>query len=928
MSINNKETSFSEEFKNRIVEKNIGYVSDETINNFLLLLETELRAFHFSTSAENNVSRILDSLFDRSSFIKNSLNYPHYCKLLSAIASNSNYLCDVVVREPHLLNWLLHSDALKSKVNQKLFLLELKKSIEHLSGFAAKVRTLKAIKRREILRIGVKDILGISNLKQVTKELSIVAKCISNLLFEISLKNILEKKNLSSYKINYALVALGKLGAEELNYSSDIDLMLFYETRKKDFHLEQNLLSEAIKLFIESASRNDEAGFLYRVDFRLRPDGKASPLCGQLREYLHYYETRGEDWERQMLIKASYTAGSKILFKKFYDYLTPFIYPKYFSQSPLEQINRLRKNYLNKLSDDENIKLSFGGIRDIEFSVQALQLINGGDKKSLRKKDTLSALASLNKLKLISSLEYTSLRVSYIFFRRVEHFLQLMNDRQTHTIPADGALLNALVAYFNCSSAEKLFSKLNEHKKNVAYFYAEVFNVVNQPTIEQTETMFDNFLDKQRAKKNWMYLKEGIGLLGKREFDQYALTAFSKISSAIMNEISKQKEKDLYLENFARIIRSAKIPSIWYESFSNAKMFEAFTKLILNSQYSVELFAEDYTLRDHFLSGKVFTKITDESAVMLSPKQLQFILAVQFTLGLIDWYEFSTIKQNYLLQIIRKYFSENLESQKCLVVCAGSFGSNELTFHSDIDLLFICYDKFYIADAQKDFVIHLNEIRKILSPWNVDLRLRPEGKSSQLVWELEAYKNYLQTRARVWELQSLLKIKFICGDEEKYLELTNSLREKMFSLDKKFLREEILSMRKKLLPNMIGKNIHLKKSHGGITDIHFIADYFSLRSPNAIKTEKELSLLQRIEILFLAQKEINLQPLFDDYMFLKKLELQNQNLFAVSTSILSLEKEKIERLADSLNISANELTTKIDSTMKRISSAYTKILNR
>ncbi len=171
-----------------------------------------------------------------------------------------------------------------------------------------------------------------------------------------------------------------------MNYSSDIDLVAFYDKNsfinKKVYY--NQILSETILLFIETASKKTGSGFLYRVDFRLRPDGRNAPLCGSYLEYLRYYEMRGEDWERQMLIKANYLCGSKSLYNKFSDYISRFIYPTSFSASPIEQIKKLKSNIEKRNKSDENIKLVSGGIRDIEFSLQALQLLNGGKDITIR----------------------------------------------------------------------------------------------------------------------------------------------------------------------------------------------------------------------------------------------------------------------------------------------------------------------------------------------------------------------------------------------------------------------------------------------------------------------------------------------------------------------------------------------------------------
>ena len=165
------------------------------------------------------------------------------------------------------------------------------------------------------------DILGYADIKTTISQLSILAKTLATQLFANCYDLILSKYKIKKTNRNYTLIALGKLGGDELNYSSDIDLVLIFDkniminNRKEYFEL----LTESLQLFIESSNTITENGYLYRVDFRLRPDGKSSPLCRTINDTLHYYETRGEDWERQMLIKASYVMGDKKLYQKFMD---------------------------------------------------------------------------------------------------------------------------------------------------------------------------------------------------------------------------------------------------------------------------------------------------------------------------------------------------------------------------------------------------------------------------------------------------------------------------------------------------------------------------------------------------------------------------------------------------------------------------------
>ena len=189
-----------------------------------------------------------------------------------------------------------------------------------------------------------------------------------------------------------------------------------------------------IEHVVHSLSHPTEEGYFYRVDMRLRPDGKAGSLIRSYDSAIMYYESRGELWERQMLIKARYVAGSETFAQKFLGALSPFIYPRTFFQNPIEEISRIKAR-IESNSDDRNIKLRAGGIRDIEFIVQALQLLNGGKNDSLRNSNTLAAIALLHSALLLSTREADRLREAYIFFRVLEHRLQMLEYTQTHSLP-------------------------------------------------------------------------------------------------------------------------------------------------------------------------------------------------------------------------------------------------------------------------------------------------------------------------------------------------------------------------------------------------------------------------------------------------------------------------------------------------------------
>ena len=497
-----KKEILSEDFIRRIVEYSAGYFDEENLKKLFSLIETEARKHYFTFSSESNLLRVISGMYDKVSFLSDCLKYPHYVELLVALTFNSNYLTDILVRNPEYFYLIANPSNLEKQFSLSDYKNSASEMISSFNSFGAKLNALKRFKRKEILRIGAKDIFLKKDLEEVTSELSSLAKAISSELFSVCFNTTAEKYKLKLSGEKYCLAALGKLGGNELNYSSDIDLIIFYDENEsfpngKEF---QEILNETALLFIESAASITESGYLYRVDFRLRPDGKNSPLCRRLIDYLMYYESRGEDWERQMLIKSDFVSGNESLYKKFKEYLTPFIYPFSFKTSPLEQIRRLKSNIEKNLKSDENIKLASGGIRDIEFSVQALQLLNGGKNNSIRSSNTLKALYELNRNNLINKSEYSALKNAYIFYRKIEHYLQLMNDTQTHLIPAQGELLEKLSAYLNFQTSKNFTSEVERNRKNISKIYQSITGQ-KQQTRNISSISEINFSNQQSAEK-------------------------------------------------------------------------------------------------------------------------------------------------------------------------------------------------------------------------------------------------------------------------------------------------------------------------------------------------------------------------------------------------------------------------------------------
>ena len=930
MSYIEKKPKLSQEFINKLAEKVLGYLPIPEFENVINLFEVKLNDYYFPFSSESNLLRIIISLYDRVTFLTDCLKYPHYVDLLLSIAANSNYLTDIIVRNPEYFYRILNPSNLKEKIDKESFEKEIKKIIASFKTFNSKQNTLRFIKRREILRIGTKDISGMENLEEITGELSALAKILCSQLFTICYKEVLTKNKIKKADNKYCIIALGKLGGNELNYSSDVDLIIFYDNNTvfQNNKYYSEILTEAIHLFIESSTSLTAEGYIYRIDLRLRPDGRNSPLCGSLNDYLSYYESRGEDWERQMLIKAGYIAGDKLLYKRFSESIAHFVYPTNFSSSPVSQISKLKQSIEKNLKDQRNIKLSPGGIRDIEFSVQALQLLNGGKNKELRTGNSLDAVNKLFKADLISTEEKNVLSDAYSFYRKIEHYLQLMNDAQTHSIPNEGEILEKLSYFLGYNNSSAFLQSVSDNRKSVLQIYNSIMGIDYE--VKENILNFDNinFISRKQAEADISFLYEGKGLLGQKDFDKNCSDLFEKIIPALNDYLYHSLDPDKVLRNFARVIRSSKIPSIWYREFNDVIFFKSFLKLCEFSQKSIDLFAEDNDLSEYLLTRKAFTKMTIEDMADYPLKKILFLQAVQFSLNLISSEILSEILSKVIHKKIRKvsdkFFSSKYKSLHFFVASLGSLGAEELTFSSDIDLIFVVNDLDKNPSAPKLFQNLLSAIKDELYPFEVDCRLRPEGKNSPLVWDLKSYSNYLLNRARTWEFQSLCKLNFIYGDKKKFETFMNSILIRIDSFEKEKIKFDILEMRKKLYPkdiSAVANVFNLKKGNGGLADIEFTVQYFLLRNKTLFIECHGKNNAQILEKLNFSEKN----KIKENYFFLRKLLLLNQTCFNVSTSHISLEKNKFDIFSKLLDFkSANDLQLFINQIIKENSAFFSK----
>lgn len=394
---------------------------------------------------------------------------------LLILFSASQYLSDLFIRDPENCEaiWQTKGQLVSRDYLVEFLALEIKKA----KTIEDAMVTLRRFKQRETLRIGIGDLIVGHRIEQVTLQISFVASAIIESAYQWSRQNLArtlgEPANAKGEPSQFVVLAMGKLGGNELNYSSDIDLVFLYDENgstsvdvtvdspqlapfkvtNQEFY--ERLCRQLVKLIGEST----ELGATFRVDLRLRPNGASGKICLPYQAMIQYYDLQGRTWERQALIKANPIAGDCELGERLLSDLSTWIYRRNLSRADIGGIKALKRKIERRAvasgEDRTNVKTGHGGIRDVEFIIQFMQLLNGGDLPEVRTTNTLDAIRQLEHSKCLSPAESTVLSQNYVWLRKLEHRLQTMFDLQTHTIPSDGDELGKVAKRMGFADADR-----------------------------------------------------------------------------------------------------------------------------------------------------------------------------------------------------------------------------------------------------------------------------------------------------------------------------------------------------------------------------------------------------------------------------------------------------------------------------------------
>ncbi len=971
-----------------IIEK----INDDFINSTLRFdladsfIENLISSLKHSPNPEqslNNFTRFIENTFNKSSLYKDLAIYPQMMKILITTFGYSQYFADILVRDPELFRWLTYTDVLDRKMTKENYISEIRNAILPFKSTVKKLNTLRRYKRREILRIGVRDIFNIADFNETVNSISELAEAMVEICLELAIEEI-KKKYLAFPETEYVIIALGKLGGKELNYSSDIDLIFVYNQEgeiktSKGVISHYEIFNALVSTLINFLSEKTEEGNLYRVDFRLRPEGSVGSLARSLLGYLTYYEVYGKIWERQMLIKARPIAGNLNFGYEFIKMLDPFVYPKSFYENPVEEIARIKSKIESTTTSEFNIKLRKGGIRDIEFIVQTLQLLNGGRNPDLKEPNTLKAIEKLANVGLLTQNEAKILSENYVYFRRIEHLLQISQNLQVHTIPLESNFLTSLAKAMRNYEREKhklsfpeqiipdwkIFKReLEDRFESVRRIFDKIFNVETKAEFLITEifgeeidrakiykTLDDlNFKDKEKALRNIQFLSKGRLITGEEIFSPIEENSFLKIAPILLGEISKTLIPDITLDNFRKISEGFRYSKSFYELLQN----DSIRKIIINiSQYSprfsnllslktylLETLISENNLSKHKKTDEIFRTLKQTENFNLH--DFKFLNEMKFLIlnldNLLDFDELATELTHLADLIFNEIFSRNFnndEKEKIAIIGLGKFASEEMNFDSDLDIVMITdetnpknYEGLVLKCEKMLNNLTSTEIEKL---YNVDIRLRPEGRNAPILAELNYIKSYFENRAELWEIQAFTRARFINGNPKIWKNAEKIIFEKILKLEFNELTAKYFQeMRSKMEKNVKPGEIDIKLSAGGLTDIEFIAQILQMKNFHRTRkiernTMKALNLM--LEKNFISESEYEI--LTSNYRFYREVEKFLRVSLGTKSNLIPSDSDKLEYLSLCLGYRfADEFADSIKKRMRRTRQVFNDLLDK
>ena len=766
-----------------------------------------------------------------------------------------------------------------------------------LSASAA-ADALRVEYRRVLVRLAARDLAHHLGVDDAAAELSDLAAATLEAALAIARSRVPGAET-----ARLAVVALGKCGGHELNYVSDVDVLFVFEPAEgADEAAAARVATQLASQLMQVCSEHTVEGTIWPVDANLRPEGKAGPLVRTLASHRAYYERWAKTWEFQALLKARPVAGDLDLGHSFVELVEPMVWQVAERDGFVSDVQAMRRRVIENIparEADRQLKLGSGGLRDVEFAVQLLQLVHGRADRKLRDPATLSALAALTKGGYVGREDGEALTAAYSFLRTLEHRIQLQHLRRTHVVPSDEVSLRRLGRSmgFVKEPAEALDKAWAHHRREVRrlhekLFYRPLLEAVARVPADGVRLTTEaagvrlaalGFADPKAALRHLKALTSGVS---RTAAIQRALLP------AMLEWFADAPDPDAGLFGFRRISESLG-SSHWYLKTlrDEGQVAERLARVLATSRYATDLIErEPEGVR---MLGADLTPLTSEAILTqmraTADRQADPVEAVRsiralrrrelFRIAVGELFGETEVAEvgaalsrvtDATLEATLEVAGRSVRAQRGLeeaptrmaVVAMGRYGGFELSYGSDADVLFVHEPVDDAADQDGDATSYAqavaNELRALLiAPATdpalvVDADLRPEGKQGPLVRTLASYAAYYAKWSKVWEAQALLRADAVVGDEglrERFTALVDPLRYPsggISAADVVEVRRIKARVERERLPRGADPHTHLKLGRGGLADIEWTVQLLQLRyagSEEGLRSPRTLAAL-------------------------------------------------------------------------------------
>ena len=900
-------------------------------------------------------------------------------------------------------------------------------------------KALRIFRRRTQMHIIWRDLLRLAKTMDTTRMLSDMADvCITQGLNNVHAM-LAEKhgqpigKN-SKTEQRLLVLGMGKLGAHELNLSSDIDLIFAYpesgmttgnlslpeNARNRRELSNQEFFIKVGQKLIQALDNTTIDGFVFRTDMRLRPYGESGPLVMNFPSIEEYYQDQGRDWERYAMVKARIVNGEESKEgKELLSILRPFIYRQYVDFSAFESLRSMKamiSTEVRRRGLQTNVKLGSGGIREIEFVVQAFQLIRGGQEKELQARELLIILNILEGEGYLPQQACQELRQAYLFLRDAEHVIQALNDEQTQLLPNDDyqqshQAQTRMAFAMGFVTWDKFLNELNEQREKVSHHFAQIVAPAEEDQGDNEEHA-NSAIEKEAWQDLWhgnfAEDPESDGSQNNQEFEHEFLQQFPCAQSDVVLElITKFREsravksmqaigrerldtlmplllKKVWnsenpvdtLERILPIISAIVRRTVYLVLLSeNPEALKHLVKLCSISPWVADYIAQAPILLDELLNPQQFySPVTkqdlatelhlrllriDEDDLEQQMDQLRHFAnahklraaanEVQGTLTLMKVSDYLTNLAEVLLdkvsqlawqQVVAKHGyprdanNEEVLEPEFIVVGYGKMGGLELSYGSDLDLVFL-YDTakgkstsgtreldngvFYTRMGQR--MIHiLSTQTRAGELYDIDMRLRPSGESGMIATSLAGFEKYQQENAWTWEHQALVRARVVAGSPALAAAFAET-RTKILALPRQLpeLRTAVIEMREKMRAHLgsggaktSAASFHLKQDAGGIVDIEFMVQYavlaYANRDTELVRWTDNIRILGSLENAGLLEAEA-VAALIEAYIAYRskghRLALQRQPVSLDGNEFIP-QREAVSQLWQKLLLAASD----------------------